>query len=86
MMKKKYVVVCHGCGHIREEETEFLSVSSGWSFKLSDNAQLVIPALGCANCLAIPGTIKKAYDNGPSTESRETFEKEMPNWVGKITS
>lgn len=92
--ERTYTLVCHGCGKFHEVLACFLSSPMGYSFPGSEgsNTTWCIPALGCPECMAIgkdetdrsKKPIARAYDHGPSPETRERMNREWPAVRAKL--
>lgn len=82
LTEKDYIVVCHGCGHIRKHRAMFLSTPLSLSAK-RENTTYCIPAFGCSDCIR-SAAIKTAYDKGVTAATIATFESELDSWIAEI--
>jgi len=80
--EKDYIVVCHGCGHIRKHRAMFISTPLSLSARRG-NTTYCIPAWGCKDCIA-SSAIKTAYDKGITPTTMNTFESELDSWIPEI--
>lgn len=81
-MTRVHVVVCHGCGRVHEKAAEFLSTPLSLGCDVNGQ-RWVVGAIGCPECLATPGVIRAAFDNGTSPEAFARFQRE---WAARVAA
>jgi hypothetical protein len=69
-MKQTYKLVCHGCGRFHTKDATFFSSPLAAQFEISPDRSLVVPCMGCAECVVLnKDAIRNAFDNGMTPEA-----------------